>query len=143
MLRTEGTMSLKLFTSAHETTHLFHVMGEDFGCLYDGVLGLDFWEDRGAILDYSTRKITMGKVVLELDDKPDKTTDSNRLLTLNARTERIVRLPTKSCGTGIIPKEELAPGVYLAETLTEAVDGYCATSIVNTSEDVTTEPPYC
>jgi hypothetical protein len=142
LLRTEGTVSMKLFTLAHETTHLFHVMGEDFGCRYDGVLGLDFWEDRRAIIDYSTRKITMGEVVLDLDDKPDKTADSNRLLTLIARTERIVRLPTKSCGTAIIPEEELAPGVYLAETLTEAVDGYFATSIVNTSEeDVTIEPP--
>ena len=35
------------------------------------------------------------------------------------------------------------PGVYLAEALTTGVDGYCVTSIVNTSEDdVTIEPPF-
>jgi len=54
-----------------------------------------------------------------------------------------VRLPTKSRGFGIISKGELVPGVYLAEALTTGVDGYCVTSIVNTSEDdVTIEPPF-
>ena len=80
--------------------------------------------------------------MLHLDDNPDETTDSTRLLTLNSRTKNIVRLPTTSSGFGFVTKEELAPGVYLAETLTEGIDGYCVTSIVNTSEvDVTIEPP--
>jgi hypothetical protein len=51
-------------------------------------------------------------------------------------------VPTKSRGFGIISKGALAPGVYLAETLTEGVDGYCVASIVNTSEDVTCEIPF-
>jgi len=46
-----------------------------------------------------------------------------------------VWLPTKSRRSGIISKGELAPGVYLAETLTEGVDGYCVASVVNTPED--------
>ena len=71
-----------------------------------------------------------------------ETTDSTRLLIENSMTESIVRLPTMSSGFGIVTKEELAPGVYLAETLTEGIDGYCVTRIVNTSEvDVTIEPP--
>jgi hypothetical protein len=45
-------------------------------------------------------------------------------------------------GLGIIPKGELAPGVYFAEMITEGVDGYCVASIVNTSEDVTVEIPF-
>jgi hypothetical protein len=53
-----------------------------------------------------------------------------------------VRLPTKSTGLCVISKSELAPCVYLAEALTEGVNGYCVTSIVNTSEeDVTVELP--
>jgi hypothetical protein len=64
LLRTEGTVLLKLFTSTHETTHLFHVMGEDFGCLYDGILGRDFWKDKGATIDYCNRVIVMGEIVL-------------------------------------------------------------------------------
>jgi hypothetical protein len=84
----------------------------------------------------------MSEVVLHFDDKLDETTDSTRLLTLNSRTESIVRLPTKSSGFGNVTKEELAPGVYLAETLTEEIDGYCVTSIENTFEvDVTIDSP--
>jgi len=143
LLRTGGTVLLKLFTLTHETTHLFHVMGESFDCWYDGILGQDFWRNKGAIIDYCNCEITMGEVVMEFDDKPDETTDLTRLLTLKSRTESIVRLPTKSRGFGIIYKRELAPGVCLAETLTKGVDGYCVTSIVNTSEEnVTIEPPF-
>jgi len=143
LLRTEGTVLLKLFTLTHETTHLFHVMGEGFDCRYNGILGQDFWRDKGAIIDYCNREITMGEVVMDFDDKLDETTDLTRLLILKSRTESIVQLPTKSRGTGIISKGELAPGVYLAEALTEGVDGYCVISIVNTSdEDVTIEPPF-
>jgi len=84
----------------------------------------------------------MGEVVINFDNKPDEMTDLTRLLTVLSRTEGIVRLPTRSNGLSIISKEELAPGVYLAETLTEGIDGYCVASIVNTYEvDVTIEPP--
>jgi hypothetical protein len=143
LLRTEGTVLLRLFTITHENTHLFHVMGENLGCSYDGILGRDFWNDKGASIDYCNRLIAMGEVVSRYDDKPDeKTTDSTRLLIINSRTESIVSLLTKFSGTGIVTKKELAPGLYLAETLTEGIDGYCVTSIVNTSEvDVTIEPP--
>jgi len=62
---------------------------------------------------------------------------------LKTRTESITRLPTKSKGHGIISKREIIPGVYLAESLTREVNGYCITSIVNTlGEDVIIDPPH-
>lgn len=51
LLRTEGAVLLKLFILTHETTHLFYVMREDFGCRYDRILGQDFWKDREATID--------------------------------------------------------------------------------------------
>ena len=69
LLRTEGTVMLKLFTLTHETIHLFHVMGEGFDCRYDGILGQDFWKEKGATIDYCNREITMGEVVMDFDDK--------------------------------------------------------------------------
>ena len=45
LLRTKGSTRLKLSTPTHETTHVFHVMGNDFGCQYDGILGQDFWKN--------------------------------------------------------------------------------------------------
>jgi hypothetical protein len=64
-------------------------------------------------------------------------------LTLKPSTESIVRLPTKSKGLGIMPKGEIMPGVYLAESLTDEINGYCITSIVNTLErEITIDSPY-
>jgi hypothetical protein len=50
LLRTEGTVLLRLFTLTHETTHLFHVMGENLGCSYGGILGQDFWKEKVLLL---------------------------------------------------------------------------------------------
>ena len=116
ILRTEGTVLLKLFTLTHEMTHLFHVIGDKFDFRYDGILGQDFWKDKGATTDYCDRVITMDEVVIDFDDEPDEMTDVNQTLTLKSRAESIVRLPTKSRRIGIISKSELAPRVYLAET---------------------------
>jgi hypothetical protein len=128
--RTEGTVLLKLFTTTHETTHMFHVIGENFDCRYDGILGRDFWKVKRATIDHCKRVITMGEVVMDFDDEPNETTDVNHIVTLKSRAESIVSLPTKSNGVGIISKREIAPGVYLAEAVTEAVNGYCVTSVV-------------
>jgi len=37
IMKTDGTITLKLFTDAHETTHTFHVVGSEFGIQYDGI----------------------------------------------------------------------------------------------------------
>jgi hypothetical protein len=134
ILKTEGTTTLKLLTSTHETTHVFHTVGSDFGCHYDGILGQDFWKKYKATINYSDRTITMSDVVLKFDNKTNETKNETYKLILKPRTESIVRLPTKSKGLGIIPKGEIIPGVHLAESLTEEINGYCVTSIVNTLE---------
>ena len=42
----------------------------------------------------------------------------------------------------MLPKDELLPGLYVASSLTRAVNGVCVTSIVNTTEiDQTVELP--
>lgn len=142
ILKTEGTMLLKLFTDTHETTHNFHVVGNEFGIQYDGILGRDFFEDKQSIISYCDRQISMGDVVVRFDPKPDKINGDNCKLTLKARSENIVKLPTKSMGHGLISKRELIPGVYLAESLTKEMNGKCITSIVNTrEEDITLDLP--
>jgi len=71
LLRTEGTVLLKLFTLMHETTHLFHIIGDYFDFRYDGILVQDFWKGKRATIDYCNHVITMGEVVLDFDDQPD------------------------------------------------------------------------
>jgi hypothetical protein len=143
LLRTEGTAIIKLFASTHETTHLFLIMGNEFSCQYDGILGRDFWRNNGATINYCDGTISVGEVKLNFVDKITDTTSKTHTLTLKTRTESIVRLPTKSVGLGIITKKEIIPGVYLPESLTEEINGYCVTSIVNTLErDITIDPPH-
>ena len=135
-------MLLKLFTGTHETTHTFHVVGNEFGIQYDGILGRDFFEDKQSIISYGDRQITMEDVVVRFDPKPDKINGDNCKLTLKARSENIVKLPTKSMGHGLISKRKLTPGVYLAESLTKEMNGKSTTSIVNTrEEDITLDLP--
>ena len=68
LITNEGTVTLKLLTSSHETTHSFHIMGENFDCQYDEILGQDFWINKRANINYCDRKITMGEVTINLDD---------------------------------------------------------------------------
>ena len=142
LIRTEGTVMLKLLTPTHETTHSFHIKGDSFDCQYDGILGQDFWIDKEATINYCDRKITMGEVTINFDSETNETVRDTYKLTLKNRTESIVQLPTKSKGHGIISKREIISGVYLAESLTKEINGLCVTSIINTlEEDITIDPP--
>ena len=73
LLKTEGTTRLKLFTPTHETTHVFNVMGNNFSCPYDGILGHDFWKNNTATINYCDRTIIMDDVVMSFDNKANKT----------------------------------------------------------------------
>jgi hypothetical protein len=104
IMKTEGTIILKLFTDTHETTHTFHVVGNEFGIQYDGILGRNFFEDKQSIINYCDQQSIMGAVVVKFDPKPHKISSENCKLTLKARSENIVKLPTKSMGHGLISK---------------------------------------
>ena len=92
-MRTEGTARLKLFTPTHETTHVFHVMGNDFGYQYDGILGHDFWKTHRSTINYCDRTITMGEVIMSFDNEVNEAKNKSHKLTLKTRTEIIVQLP--------------------------------------------------
>ena len=72
------------------------------------------------------------EVIVNLDDKVGKTEPCR--LTLQARTEHIVNVPTNYKGLGILNKTELTPGPFLAASLTRAKNVVCVTCIVNTTE---------
>ena len=130
IMKTEGTIELKLFTDTHETTHTFHVLRENSELPYDAILGKDFFETREGVINYCSRQIIMNdEVIVNFDPKPTANKTEPCRLTLKARTEMIVRVPTSSKGKGFLPKNELLPGLYLASSLTRALNGVCVTSI--------------
>ena len=71
-LKTEGKTMLKLFTQTHESTHVFHVVGSNFGCQCDGILGQDFWKNHRATINYCDRTVTMKDVIMNFDSETNK-----------------------------------------------------------------------
>jgi hypothetical protein len=107
ILKTEGTIDLKLFTDTHETTHIFHVLGGNSELIYDAILGKDFFETKESVFNYCSRQIVLNdEVVVNFDPKPSTNKTEPCRLTLKARTENIVGIPTTSKGLGLLPKSE-------------------------------------
>jgi hypothetical protein len=86
-MKTDGTTELKLPTTAHETTHTFHIMGSDFQFQYDGILGRDFREDKRATLSYCNTEIIMGDIVIKFDPKKKDENIKSRKITLKPGQE--------------------------------------------------------
>ena len=129
-MKTVNTIYLKLFKDTHETMHKFHVLGGNFETHYDAILGKDFLEERESVINYCSRQIIMNnEIVVNFDPKPSTIKKEACRLTLKVRTENIVNVPTSSKGLGLLPKNEILPGVYLASSLTKAVDCVCVSSV--------------
>jgi hypothetical protein len=56
-------------------------MGYNFDCMYDGILGKDFWESK-ATINYCDRTINMGKVMLKVDHNSDQEVNNSYKLTV-------------------------------------------------------------
>jgi len=111
------------------------VLSEPSALQCDGILGRDFLEGRVSVINYYSRQIIMNnEVIITFDEKScvDKPTPCK--LTLKARSECIVYIPTHSHGLGLLDRAELLPGVFLAASLTRGENGVCMTSIANTNE---------
>jgi len=133
-MRTEGTVELKLFTETHETTHTFHVVGRDSEMHYAQFWVSIFLEERESVINYCSRQLVRNEVIVNFDPKTRAIKTEPCRRTLMARTENVVSVPTTSKGLGLLPKNELLPGVYIASSLTRAINGICVTSIINTTE---------
>jgi len=62
---------------------------------------------------------------VNFDVKPRVSNTEPCRLTLKARTENIVNIPTNYKGLGLLDKTELSPGIYLAASLTRGENGVC------------------
>jgi hypothetical protein len=80
----------------------------------------------------------MEDVIIKFDPKNSDAKDKILRVTLKARSEHFVKLPTTCIGEGLISRKEIVPGIYMAESFTREIGGACITSVVNTlEEDVT------
>jgi hypothetical protein len=102
-LKGEGT-KLKLVRTTHETTYNFHIVGIDFEFQHDGILRCDFWGNRKAVISYHARQIVTGCIAINFDPKNDDGKIKSRSITLQARAENYVKMPTLSKGQRTAPE---------------------------------------
>lgn len=129
-MSTKGTIEVTFNLNSLERQQKCQVVPK---CPHDCILGRDFLKASGAVIDFRSNSVKIGNESFSFAVK------NVRVGTLRvyvpARCERIVQLSTISEGVGLVAKCELAPGVYLGNSLTKAKDGKCVCSIVNTNEN--------
>ena len=91
-------------------------------------------EERERVINHCSRQILLNEAIEKFDSKSRATETEPCRRTLRASTENVVSVPTTSEGLGLLPKNELVPGVFIDSTLTRAVKSFCVTSVVKTME---------
>jgi hypothetical protein len=102
----------------------------------DGILGRDFLQAMSASICYKERAlvfwyqgICVRKKLMFLPEIERETLRDGRLkLNLPAKTEMVVQVPVEvgpRTQEGVVEKAELAPGVYIAESLGECKEWVC------------------
>jgi hypothetical protein len=136
-LQTLGSLNLQLETEDLYTNHKLQVVSDCITIPFDAILGRDFWDPKGAKIDFEKRIVQMGNLEVEFDDKVETHGEGMRMyITLPPRSETMIEVPISNDGnlSGVVTKEELLPGVHMAETLTKSITGRCVVSILNTIE---------
>ena len=116
VLKTDGIVGLKLFTEKHLTVHNVQVLSETSALQCDGILGKNFLEEREreSVIIHCSRQIIMNnEVVINFDKKPCIVNTTPCKLTLPARPECIVYVPTPSEGIGLLDWAELQLSLFL------------------------------
>ena len=92
---TLGETEMSLSTEDHETTHIFHTVGDGIRITYDGILGQDFFVSKRAKIDYKKREIIMGDQRLKFDNRVLSDEQFKEVsIVLKARCETVVKVPT-------------------------------------------------
>ncbi|XP_063988164.1 uncharacterized protein LOC135168161 [Diachasmimorpha longicaudata] len=132
---TLGEVILRLEIGNRCLGHTFQVVPANFPCL-GGILGEDF-------LSSPTLKVeTVHGKALVINGHPFELFQDQTPTKIGARSEVLLTVPTRSSGTGIVRKNQLAKGVFMGECLTKAVKGQVLVCVVNTNDnDVFINPP--
>jgi hypothetical protein len=123
--KTLGETEITLSTSGYETEPTLQAVEHEMNIPFGGILGKEFFKKKHVKIDYSYKELPVGKVKIKFDESEQITKVDTRMGTvLEPRNETIVSLPTNSpeLFTGIIAKQEISPGVIIAESLSTVHD---------------------
>lgn len=110
--------------------HKFHIVSESFPIKQDGILGLDFIKNSGAIIDVNNNTFKIKDVVLNFE----KREQSNKY-TIPARTEKLLRIRVNTNEESICHSKTLQDNLFLANCLVKPVNNECIVSIINSSTE--------
>lgn len=144
-VNTLGAVDIHLrVKGAGEVKHKFHVYGSGLDIPYDGLIGRDFLMQHKVMLDYAGKVIRLKgqDIPLMVEEEPEVSgVDVENVSDeeIGPREERILRLRVESkilreCER-VVPKQEIVPGVYVAESLVKVRNGRCVVSAINLSEE--------
>ncbi|KAK9680939.1 Integrase zinc binding domain [Popillia japonica] len=114
--------SLKTFNAVGQTLK-FHVF--DFSQKYDGLIGVNLMKQLGAVIDVpgEVLKTKFGNIKIFWE---------NSKLILGPRERKIVKIPiTKNFTNVLINHQQVAPGVEIPYSLTQAQDFHAITEAIN------------
>ena len=124
-MHTIGSMQAHIKLGEQVLEHTMYVVKDDFPMEYDGILGLDFMKKHRVVCDYDKQKLKIAGVSFKL--RPCGK------ITLQPRSETIVRAITNRNQPGVIQAKETKPGVYIGRCLVEPKNFACAISVINTT----------
>jgi len=143
IIQTIGSVQAVMYEGSVRISFTFELVDKRIDLPCDGILEIDFLAHTGAKICYETGILTLGtgsakihKVLSPINAKGQS--KEIRRLVLPRRAEIVVRLPvegTTRTYEGLMEKQEIREGVYLAGAITKVQADYAITSIGNTTDE--------
>lgn len=113
-----GVVSAKIFLNDHNINFNLHVVEEDFPLPADAILGNDFLNQYKCIIDFNEKKLQINlsnhaHEVIEFIQNPEQFFT----YVIPARSQVIRYLPQKIAEPTVVHKQQIADGVFIANTL--------------------------
>lgn len=131
-LRAIGYVHLKLEHRQCSFVHKFYIF-DDLPCKSVGILGQDFLQKYGGIIDFSTNRLTLKNHARQLVSMPLRTYDF--LLTIPPRCEVVRYFPVNRAEDCVVIRKELRKGVFLASVMARPRNGMIPIRILNTTSE--------
>lgn len=132
---TLGTKEIQLNFENFEKWYKFHIVEDTFPV--DGIIGADFLRDVDAIIDLE-QSIVKVKIENYLIKLPLINQEESKTLSLPARCESTYFIDTIYSDERIFHPQELCDGVFMAGSVSKAVNGKIPVKILNTRTEKVT-----
>ena len=133
-ISTRGVITLGLKIGQALLHQRFHILPKGQGIPKKGIIGLDLLMATQAVIDLQKEALRC-RIAGREQEIPFKKTAGGVTLKIPPRCQMNCRLPVKTKGKVVIEPQQLSETVFLARTLTEAVEGQAMCLVINTGQE--------